>query len=247
MKTLSAFFPILTGCALVSFLFAGVRPAGAALTWERREVDLGLQAISREPGTLEARFPFTNTGRTAVEILALQPSCSCTVAELPKRRYEPGEHGEIVMRFEVGERTGSQDKLLMVETSDDDPTSGPAVLSLRAEIPVAARMRPSFVFWTQGEAPSAKQLGLEAPGGGLAEVRVESSTPDVTVDTPRVVEPGRRWELTVRPAGGTARSVVATLRVVCRFTPPGGAAPFERTIKAYAAVKPPAPGTEPQP
>ncbi len=190
---------------------------------------------------MEARFPFVNNGRSAVEILSLQPGCSCTVAELTKRRYEPGERGEIVMRFEVGERTGSQDKLLTVETSDDDPTTGPAVLSLRAEIPEAARLRPSFVYWTQGDEPSAKKLGLDAPGGSLAEVRVESSTPDVTVDTPQVIDPGRRWELTVRPTGGTARSVIATLRVVCRFTPPGGAAPFERTLKAYAAIKPPAP------
>ena len=227
--------------ALFLGLLAAAPPVRAGLTWERREVNLGLQDVSREPGTLEARFPFTNSGRAAVEIRSLQPSCSCTVAELPKRRFEPGESGEILLRFEVGERTGVEDKLLTVETSDDDPAGGPVVLRLRAEIPEAARLRPAFVFWSQNEAGSAKTLGVEAPGGNLDGVRVESSTPDMAVE-PRVVEPGRRWELTVRPAGGTARNVIATLRVICRFAPPGGAAPFERTLKAYAAVKPPPPG-----
>ena len=230
------------GWAVLLLVAVVAGPARAALTWERSEVDLGTQDPSREPGTLEARFPFTNTGAAAVEIRALQPGCSCTVAELTKRRFEPGERGELVLRFEVGERTGPQEKLLTVETSDDDPRTGPVVLRLRAEIPAAVRLRPSFVLWTRGEAPEPKALGVEAPAGNLASVRVESSTPEVTAE-PRAVEPGRRWEVTVRPTGGTASSLIATLKIVCRFAPPpGGAAPaFERTFKAYAAVKPPPP------
>lgn len=223
------------------------RPAARAeLSWETREVNLGLLAVAKVPGVLEARFPFTNAGQSAVEIRTLHTSCACTVAELSKRRYEPGERGEILLRFEPGERVGPQEKLLTVETSDDDPTTGPAVLRLRAEIPEVARLRPAFVFWTQGEAPGPKVLRLEAPGGNLGEVRVESSTPEMTVEC-RATEPGWRWELLVRPAGGTARSLIATLHVRCRFTPPAGeggdnpgGTPFERTFKAYAAVKPPA-------
>ena len=136
------------GMTVLSVLATG-GTARAALTWETREVNLGVQDVSKEPGTLEARFPFQNTGTSVVEIRSLQPSCSCTVAELPKRRYEPGERGELIMRFEVGERTGPQEKLLTVETSDDDPNAGPMVLRLRTELPEAARLRPAFVFWTQ--------------------------------------------------------------------------------------------------
>ena len=233
------------GALLLCFGWAAITAtARAALTWEKREVDLGVQDASKEPGTLEARFPFTNPGPGVVEIRSLQPGCSCTVAELPKRRFEPGEHGEILLRFEVGERVGRQEKLLTVETSDDDPNTGPVILRLRTEIPEAVRLRPAFVYWAQGGTPEAKRLGVEAPSGNLDEVRVESSTPDVAVEA-RAVEPGRRWELTVRPTGGTARNLIATLRVVCRFVSPpsasGGGKPFERTFKAYAAVRPPTP------
>ena len=249
MSTLVSLLPLLPRRAARGTLFlclgwvATTVTVRAALTWEKREVDLGVQDASKEPGTLEARFPFTNPGPGAVEIRSLQPGCSCTVAELPKRRFEPGERGEVLLRFEVGERVGRQEKLLTVETSDDDPNTGPVVLRLRTEIPEAVRLRPAFVYWAQGGTPEAKRLGVEAPGGNLDEVRVESSTPDVAVEA-RAVEPGRRWELTVRPAGGTARNLIATLRVVCRFTPPsaaGAGKPFERTFKAYAAVRPPTP------
>ena len=50
------------GAVILGLLVMGGHLARAALSWERREVDLGLQDVSKEPGTLEARFPFTNVG-----------------------------------------------------------------------------------------------------------------------------------------------------------------------------------------
>lgn len=235
------------GAVLSVFGFAnasvGVSHAGAQLSWERREVTLQGEGMQDTP-VFEARFPFTNTGQAPVEIRSVQTSCGCTTAQLPKRRFEPGEHGEILARFEAGERVGRQEKTIAVET--DDGAGGPTTLRLVAEIPEGARLRPAFVFWFRGEEPVPKTLTLESSADGaaggmaprLTGVRVESSIDSMKVET-REVTPGQRWELTVHPAQ-MDQLVISTLRVVCRFEPAaaGGPGGGERTLKAYAAIKP---------
>ncbi len=53
-------------------------------------------------------FEFKNTSNRAVTITGLDTSCSCTLAELEKRIYAPGESGRVHVMFEVGDQTGLQ-------------------------------------------------------------------------------------------------------------------------------------------
>lgn len=224
--------PFLLGALCI---FGGI-PARAGLKWEAKTVTLEATAP-----VLEARFPFVNAGRGAVEIHTVRTSCGCTTTALAKRRYEAGERGEIVARFEVGERVGHQEKTVSVETSD---AAEPTELRLVTDIPELVRLRPGFVFWTRGEELRPKTIILEAPPAPanvksparLAEVRVDSSSADMRVEC-RPVTPGRRYELVVHPAQ-TDRFMVATLHVMCRFESNAPGEKTEREWKAYAAVKP---------
>lgn len=221
---------------LAALCSLGSSPARAGLTWEAKSVTL-----EATTPVLEARFPFTNTGRGAVEIHTVRTSCGCTTTALAKRRYEPGERGEIVARFDAGERVGHQEKTVSVETSD---AAEPTELRLVTDIPELVRLRPGMVFWTRGEELRPKTIILEAPPAPasvksparLAQVRVDSSNPDMRVEC-RAVTPGRRYELIVHPAQ-TDRFVVATLHVMCRFESDVPGEKTEREWKAYATVKP---------
>ena len=56
---------------------------------------------------ITARIIVKNTGDYPLVIAAVQPSCSCTVAEKPEDPIAPGEEGEIVTRVDTYNLTGS--------------------------------------------------------------------------------------------------------------------------------------------
>lgn len=56
---------------------------------------------------ITARIIIKNTGDYPLVIAAVQPSCSCTVAEKPEDPIAPGEEGEIVTRVDTYNLTGS--------------------------------------------------------------------------------------------------------------------------------------------
>lgn len=49
-------------------------------------------------------------------IESTNPDCGCVVAGLEKKRYEPGERGEILARFTMGDRRGQREKSIRVST-----------------------------------------------------------------------------------------------------------------------------------
>lgn len=65
------------------------------------------------------RFEFVNAGDEPVMIAELRTSCGCTSATVAKRRYEPGEAGEVEVVFAFGDRVGPQRKRVEVRCSDD--------------------------------------------------------------------------------------------------------------------------------
>jgi mono/diheme cytochrome c family protein len=83
------------------------------------------------------RFTVTNISQQEVFINALQPSCGCTVAQLPSVpwKLEPGKGGEISATMDFSGKTGELVKSVVVHTSH-----GPQTLILRVNIPLAAAM-----------------------------------------------------------------------------------------------------------
>jgi len=56
---------------------------------------------------ITARIIVKNTGDYPLVIAAVDPSCSCTVAEKPEDPIQPGEEGVIVTRVDTYNLTGS--------------------------------------------------------------------------------------------------------------------------------------------
>ena len=204
----------------------------AELTWAEKTIKL---KADPNAAVVEARYHFTNSGKSTVDIQQVESGCGCTTAELEKRTYAPGESGEIVARFTVGARLGEQTKTVAVKTRE---AQEPTTLTLIVDIPEIIRIRPTFVFWVQGEAKSPKTMTLEVqPDAPVDKLTVVSSNPSMTPVLKEIVK-GLRYQLTVTPAQ-TDRVLYSMLTLNCE-----SAKGEAKTFRAYATVKPS--GSEPQ-
>ncbi len=157
---------------ILFFCLCGLTLSDAALTWEST---LYQHTATVDEDHAVATFPFQNTGNTPVQILEVRPSCGCTVAQLEKRIYQPGESGEIELKFTYGARTGLQNVNVSVLTSN---RTIPINLSLEVMIPVLVELTPRILYWRQGESmePRTVRVTLHAESGlELVEVKSGNS------------------------------------------------------------------------
>ena len=124
------------------------------LEWETKHLSI---VATPEQESAEGVFAFNNDSDQTVTIKSVRSSCGCTVTELEKREYQPGESGEIKALFTFGTRTGAQRKTITVATdADEEPTS----LLLDVSIPELIQVKPFFVFWREGDALEPKKIEL---------------------------------------------------------------------------------------
>jgi len=148
--------------------------ARAELKWEQTMIELHpMPADTQAVG----HFKYQNTGDKPVHFRSVRTSCGCTAAQSQKDEVPPGDKGEITATFNIGDRTGTQVKTVTVET--DDPATPTTILTLRAVIPQELEIKPTFVFWQQGEAPNAKTIVVRAGKDfPVKHLKVTSSSPD---------------------------------------------------------------------
>ena len=207
----------------VAFGVAG--RVSAELAWAKKAIELKADARST---VLEAKFHFTNTGRTPVDIRQIESSCGCTTAELEQRHYEPGASGDIIARYTVGSHVGLQTKTISVATSDREQ---PTTLTLAIQIPEILRISPPYVAWQHGEPPKPKQITLELlQDTPVKDIAVQSSNAGVAVTMETLVK-GHKYRLDITPAQ-TTEVVFATLTIHCQY------GDEDKTFRAYATVKP---------
>ena len=200
--------------------------AQAGLNWPQKNIEV--KADAGLP-VAEVRFPFKNTGSTAVDVTQVESSCGCTTVALEKRHYEPGEGGEIVARYTIADHTGVQKKTVLVATGDG---TSPVELGLTVRIPEVLRITPSFVTWKHGESPSPKKIVLEVmqPDTVLKDITVQSSNSTVAAEL-LPLSKGHKYQLTVSPAH-TDQNLFATLTIHCQF------GDTDKVFRSYATVQP---------
>ncbi len=197
----------------------------AELAWTKKVIELKADARTT---VLEAKFHFTNAGKTAVDIRQIESSCGCTTAELEQRHYEPGASGDIIARYTVGSHVGLQTKTISVSSTDRDQ---PTMLTLAVQIPEILRITPPFVAWKHGEETKVKQITLELlQDTPMNDIAVQSSNAGIKVALQTLVK-GRKYRLDITPAQ-TDQVVFATLTIHCQY------GDEDKTFRAYATVRP---------
>ena len=135
-----------------------VNLAHAQLMFDKEE-------ISHEAGLLdesmEAVFSFRNVGDRTITVTALSATCGCTVPQLEKRTYAPGESGEIHAKFTFGSRVGEQHKRITVTT--EGAGQNVHVLNLITRIPEWMELQPRILRWKLSDSPSAQELQVDVP------------------------------------------------------------------------------------
>ena len=125
----------------LALAWAAEKPADAAphpLVWDAME-----KTVTARPGDGAADFVFkaTNTSAQPVTITEVQPSCGCTVVDLPRTPWvlAPGASGSLTATVEFNGKDGDLTKSLFVDSS-----AGMQTLTMHIKIPVpdeAARER----------------------------------------------------------------------------------------------------------
>lgn len=94
--------------------------------------------------TMEFEFPFTNKGNKDLEFLG-QPtgSCGCTIPNLEKLVYKPGESGVIKGSFNPNHKNGPT--VTKVTCRTNDPTKPTFSLNVKSEVRPIFRAEPTFL------------------------------------------------------------------------------------------------------
>jgi hypothetical protein len=113
------------------------------------------------PGTYHTcEFTFKNVGTKTLKIENIQSTCGCSVPQLKKNDYEPGESGTVEVRFHSPTINGETKKQLYIISND---SSNPrALLELRAFVAVKVQTEPTEV-----------SLQLNKPNAGLGKITVK--------------------------------------------------------------------------
>ncbi|MBI5382309.1 MAG: DUF1573 domain-containing protein [Opitutae bacterium] len=129
----------------------------AELAWEARELRL-----TAAPGqsVVTGEYRYKNTGRTAVAITSVAPSCSCAQVEPAAVTVPPGSTGTLRLTYTIGGKTGQQTAKIAVQTSD--APEQPTALTLAVFIQEAVALQPRLVYWTRGGEAAEKSIEIVA-------------------------------------------------------------------------------------
>src|SRR3569833_614423 len=212
-------------CVLVSAV-ASIASA-SSLTWDNSVCEIQVPPLAEK---VDAVFRFTNTGKTRVSIVSAAASCGCTVPQITKTVYAPGEKGELHALFTPDDRVGLRQEEVMVLT--DEPGQAPQVLVLRMTVPKLYEVTPYFVLWHGGEEPSPKKIKIHFTDPALLKpTSIHSRDARVTASIESIPYSPGDYTVSVRPAStATALDTMITVDL----TASTGA---KRVITLYAVVR----------
>ncbi|MHC4461713.1 MAG: DUF1573 domain-containing protein [Planctomycetota bacterium] len=96
---------------------AGFKNLLPRISFEKTVCDLG-DVGQGTKNTCE--FKFTNTGQALLKIGKINRTCGCTVFELDRKEYAPGQKGTIKVSYIAGKSTALRQKHIYVATGDKD-------------------------------------------------------------------------------------------------------------------------------
>ncbi|HYC76637.1 MAG TPA: DUF1573 domain-containing protein [Planctomycetota bacterium] len=130
---------------------------------------------------LEYDFELMNTGKAPLDIIRINPTCQCTVADPEKKRLEPGEKTKVRATLNTQTFSGPVNKVLVVESND--PTQPRFNLQMVGRISPAFRATVGEVHFgalRKGTKFPEVEFDIVTPGGLKATLRdVQSDVPFV--------------------------------------------------------------------
>lgn len=177
-------------------LAACAQAAGLEFTGMLKELNAAAEAT-----TVTADFNFTNKGDKPVTITKSDPGCSCLKVQISggKLKYAPGESGVVRTTFDMGNFSGTVDKMVALWIDNDPPDKPSMTLTVRVHIPVLVGLEPKTVKWEiDGKAdPQIIQIRM-AEGKPIRVLGVKSSSDSFACEL-KTLEEGKKYDLVVTP------------------------------------------------
>jgi hypothetical protein len=184
--------------ALWIVLAAGSLAQAAGLDFARTFVEIHAPADAQ---SVTADFEFANRSGKEVVVKKYDAACSCMAVKIRdgKLRYQPGESGLLRAVFEMGNFSGTVDKTVALWLGDDPDDSPSLTLTVRVHIPVLVALEPKTLHWDLGGDPKPQVIRITMNDTNPIRVTaVHSSSPAFRPEL-KVLEEGRRYELSVTP------------------------------------------------
>lgn len=148
-----------------------------------------------------ADFEFTNRSEKIVNVAKVDPTCSCIAVKIKdgKLRYAPGESGLIRAEFDMGNFSGTVDKVLAVWL-DNDPEDKPSLaLTVRVHIPVLVSLEPKTLKWNLGGKGEPQTVRIQMNHTSPIHVTDVASSSKAFKQEIKTIEDGKSYELIVTP------------------------------------------------
>ena len=178
--------------ALAGFTLAG----GLQFTETLKQVN-----ASADAATVTTEFTFTNKGDKPASITKSDSGCSCLKVEISggKLKYAPGESGVVRTTFEMGNFSGTVDKMVAVWI-DDDPVDKPSTqLTVRVNIPILVALEPKTLKWDLGAKADPQIIHIEMAEGSSIHVTGVTSSSEAFACELKTVDDGKKYDLIVTP------------------------------------------------
>lgn len=142
-------------------------PAQSPLTWDSMAHDFG-NIPDTEPVT--HIFKFTNKTEKTITILRAHGSCGCTVPDLPKKSFKPGESGEMTVTFNPQHRKGANPKAVTIEYSEPQGTPN-TIVTINSNVQPLVMIEPQKMYLME----------VDSKGGKTTEITVSGRKKDFQV------------------------------------------------------------------
>ena len=156
-----------------------VNEPGSEITFESLIYDYGeIGAGTRN----SCEFNFKNTGETLLRISKVDAPCGCTVPQLARREYAPGESGILRVIYRPGNSSGTATKRLYVNSNDKaKPRLG---LTIKAKVVMKVEHKPERLnLLLKGENAGCPEITLKSRDNQAFAITGFKSTGDsITAD-----------------------------------------------------------------
>ncbi len=123
------------------------------------------------------KFAFTNVGKDILKIDRAQGSCKCTVPDLQKKEYAPGESGEIVVEYHAPNFKGDAAQHVMVFSNDSNTPR--ADLEIKAYVQFEVETSPDQIALSLLDPNVGTPITLTSLDKGKFAVLKVTSTADI--------------------------------------------------------------------
>lgn len=137
-------------------------------------IDFGIMGPNQKESS---KYHFKNTGKGTLKITKIRSTCGCTVPELDKKEYAPGESGTIYVTFRSSTKKGLVSKHLYIESND--PETPKFELTIKANVKLSVEVTPLKLNLTAKPDAEIPAITIKSKDGKPFAIKSFTSTKNV--------------------------------------------------------------------